>query len=166
MILVVWKRPFCNLHSIEGRSFEFFFREQKCADYTVSDKKKFPTFIRTYPPDTQVKDCIDLGSKIPGSSEISFALRKGLPTFLWTAFSFRDSIVCPTQVRIRRVFGIVDSIGNKWIVIFRETDTFSEPAIPTPLWPLTNDDPTLGAQCLINFWVTSLRWSVTILWDG
>jgi hypothetical protein len=27
---------------------------QKCADHTVSDKKKFPTFIRTYPTETQV----------------------------------------------------------------------------------------------------------------
>lgn len=27
---------------------------QKCADRTVSDKSKFPTFIRTYPTETQV----------------------------------------------------------------------------------------------------------------
>ena len=32
----------------------FFFNLQKCADHTVSDKKKFPTFIRTYPTETQV----------------------------------------------------------------------------------------------------------------
>lgn len=32
-------------------SFRLF---QKCADYDVSDKKRFPTFARTFPPATQV----------------------------------------------------------------------------------------------------------------
>ncbi len=37
-------------------NFDFFLSIiKKCADHTVSDKKKFPTFVRTYPTETQVR---------------------------------------------------------------------------------------------------------------
>lgn len=79
---------------------------QKCADHTVSDKKKFPTFIRTYPTETQVSED---NLKIPFISliritsfnnhdwiynRVNYRLKSLADELPSAAFSYTSSIPC------------------------------------------------------------------------
>ncbi|XP_057366529.1 receptor-type guanylate cyclase Gyc76C-like [Daphnia carinata] len=48
----------CNVEATIASAWNRLMISHKCADHTVSDKKKFPTFIRTYPTETQVTKSI------------------------------------------------------------------------------------------------------------
>lgn len=48
----------CSVEATIASAWNRLMISHKCADHTVSDKKKFPTFIRTYPTETQVTKSI------------------------------------------------------------------------------------------------------------
>ncbi|KAL4240411.1 hypothetical protein ACF0H5_001203 [Mactra antiquata] len=91
----------------------------KCADYDVSDKERFPTFARTFPPATQAAKPI-----------ISLLLKYNWKKFTLIYGSLHKSKVIAEKIR---------ELADENEITINDEQTFNEPHIP-----LTTGNPFPG----------------------
>jgi len=96
-----------------------FYCFQKCADYDVSNKVKFPTFARTFPPATQVAKPI-----------ISLLLH-----YNWNKFTLIYGSLHISKVIVEKIRELAQANN----ITINDEQTFNEPHIP-----LTTGNPFPG----------------------
>ncbi|XP_033751446.1 receptor-type guanylate cyclase Gyc76C-like [Pecten maximus] len=109
----------CNVEARVAAAWDLPMLSYKCADYDVSDKKKYPTFARTFPPATQVTRSI-----------ISILLH-----FKWSRFS----LIVGSSHKQQTIAEKLLELAKSYDIVLNDRKDYTEPHIP-----LTTGNPFPG----------------------